>query len=283
MSDPKEFEAAQNSDDNDFVMECPPPDDSVAITQDPKEEKRNELIRLQKIRTKENASLNLILTSNRQLRKLLGLSHITTDLFHLIMDNVKLRDKEIVRLRRKLISTQSALAGNKRTLIPRLVSKASEVRRLRLNVQELKYLLKEAKHEPKQEKEHITSGLLQLKRDHGMGVVYPSCSEIPKQTSSAPFASQEVLDNVCCQSPKSCRSQESEKVKYIVYAEPGKVSSLKEEVQELQKVKEVQKVEDGSDKLKGRIAMPKSKKNESPDSPWSNKPLVMPFHMRPKP
>lgn len=144
-----EFQTVKNNNE-DCSLECCPVENNETLVCDISEVSEKEqlnLLHLQKIRTKEPSSLDLIKSSNYTLRKLLRIARTSTDLYHLIMDAVRLKDKEIVRLRRKLIQSQNMLAATKRNVIPRLVSKAAEVRVLKEEVSAFELLFREARME----------------------------------------------------------------------------------------------------------------------------------------
>lgn len=92
----------------------------------------------QRSRTRELATLDLINSTNDELRKVLRIAGVSDDLFSFVMKTVCKKDRELIRLRRLLLRGQDALAATQRNLLPRLKSKAQQARYLQEAVNSLK-------------------------------------------------------------------------------------------------------------------------------------------------
>jgi len=123
----------------------------------------------QREKTRELATLDLIKNGNDQLRKLLRIANISKDVYHFVMDIMSLKDKELIRLRRQVLHMQDALASNKRNLLPRLVSKAAQVKQLKQQIEQLELEIEASEEETEEasKNNHHPRGKIALQKVDG--------------------------------------------------------------------------------------------------------------------
>lgn len=92
----------------------------------------------QRSRTREIQTIDLINSSNRDLRSLLKIAGISGDVYKFVMRLATEKDREMIRLRRKLLRSENALTAVEKNMLPRLRSKAQQAKYLQNAINSLK-------------------------------------------------------------------------------------------------------------------------------------------------